>query len=149
MQCIEWQRYLSVWLLPLIHLWNSHFFLATAMCSAVFCRMLRFFFVQNFVPKVCASKTNIHHSEKKSGKTHWNAHSHRDSAHTSSNRHADVSVGAEQAIRILKFTTKKLFKQMRLIYQNTCFPPNKNQFIYNAKQQSCMNEQDWSEREAK
>lgn len=26
---------------------------------------------------------------------------------------------------ILKFTTKKLFKQMRLIYQNTCFPANK------------------------
>lgn len=26
---------------------------------------------------------------------------------------------------ILKFTTKKLFKQMRLIYQNTCFPENK------------------------
>lgn len=43
----------------------TFFFLATAKCSTAFCSMLCIFFVQDFVPKVCASKTNIHHSEKK------------------------------------------------------------------------------------
>lgn len=108
------------------------------------------FFCQGFLYQKYMRLKQTFITPKKAGKTHWNAYtSTQQTAHTSSNRHADVSVGAEQAIRILKFTTKKLFKQMRLIYQNTCFPPNKNQFIYNAIQQFCMNEQDWSDGEAK
>lgn len=86
------------------------------------------------------------------------------------NRHGSMFIGCckhkwtrekvKEAMRyeILKFTTKKLFKQMRLIYQNTCFPENKtNLYIHNTRtqahththnawaQQFCMNEKDWSD----
>lgn len=113
---------------------NSIFSLSAVACFrffflpffSLFPRILHSFFVSRiFASKICAPKTNIHH--KKTHCTHRQQHTHS---------LIDMPMYRLcEAIRILKFTTKKLFKQMRLIYQNTCFPVHETNLYTQCEQQ--------------